>query len=205
MPFSYLINGYNAYYNRLKAAGITLILHQLDNEISDAMQQSILDKGLKYQLSDTYDHHAQPAERHVGTYTNHLGLILNGCNTKFPPHLWCQTIQQSEITINCLRKSRINSKLSAYIQLFGIFDFNATPMVPIGTRAIIYEDREQQPNTWANHGQRGWYIGPATEHYRNYNIFVTKNGQNTMVKQLNFFQQNMNFQQLPQMTALQPR
>jgi len=183
----HLIEGYDACYNRLKAAGITPILHRLDNEISDTMRQSIQEKGLKYQLSDTYDHHAQPAERHVGTYKNHLGSILNGCDADFPPHLWCRTIKQSEITINCLRKSRINPKLSAYTQLFGIFDFNATPMVPVGTRAIIYEDREQRPNTWANHGQRGWYIGPAMEHYRNYTIFVTKTRAERHGKTVEFF------------------
>lgn len=183
----HLIEGYDACYNRLVAAGVIPVLHRLDNEISDDMRASIKAKDLKYQLSDTYDHHAQPAERHVGTYKNHLGSILNGCDADFPPHLWCRTIRQSEITINSLRRSRINPKLSAYTQLFGIFDFNTTPMVPIGTRAIIYEDRVQRANTWANHGQRGWYVGPSMEHYRNYDIFVTKTRRVRNGKTIEFF------------------
>ena len=48
---------------------------------------------------------------------------------------------QAEITVNLFRPSRINPKLSAYHQVFDIFDFNQTPMAPLGTKTIIYEKK----------------------------------------------------------------
>jgi hypothetical protein len=168
----HLVEGYDACYAKLQAAGINPVLHKLDNEISNAMRTAITTKKLKYQLADTHDHHANPAERAIGTFKNHFTAILSGCDSKFPPSLWCHLLHQAEITVNLLRPSRINPKLSAYHQVFGIFDFNRTPMAPLGTKAIIYEPKAQRKSTFASHGALGWYIGPAPHHYRNYKIYV---------------------------------
>jgi hypothetical protein len=69
------------------------------------------------------------------------------------------------MTLNMLRKSRINPKLSAATHIFGQYDFNRAPMAPPGTRIIAHETPSRR-RTWAPHGQDGWYIGPALEHYR---------------------------------------
>jgi hypothetical protein len=76
------------------------------------------------------------------------------------------------MTLNMLRTSQINPNLSAYAQLFGSFDYNKTPLAPLGTNAVIHE-RPQQRRTFGDHGREGWYIGPAMHHYRHYTIFVT--------------------------------
>jgi hypothetical protein len=54
-------------------------------------------------------------------------------------NLWCRLIRQAKITLNLLRASRINPCLSAYTQLSGAFDYNATPLVPPGIKCIIHE------------------------------------------------------------------
>ena len=41
---------------------------------------------------------------------------------------WYRLLEQAEITINLLRPSRLNPKLSAYVQLNGTFYYNITPM-----------------------------------------------------------------------------
>ena len=64
-----------------------------------------------------------------------------------------------------LRTSRINPNLSAHEQINGTHDFNATPLAPLGTRCIAHE-KSSQRGTWAPHGQPGWYVGAAPEHYR---------------------------------------
>ena len=41
-----------------------------------------------------------------------------------------------------LQPSRINPNLSAYMQIWGNFDFNKTPLTPIGCKAIIHIDQK---------------------------------------------------------------
>jgi len=82
-------------------------------------------------------------------------------------------IQQTNITLNLLRPCCINPKLSAHEAIDGIFNYNATPLAPPGTKVIIYESPAQR-KSWTAHGIDGWYIGPATEHYQCYRDYVTK-------------------------------
>jgi hypothetical protein len=46
---------------------------------------------------------------------------------------------QAVMTLNILRTSRINPKLSAATHIFGQYDFNRDPMAPPGTRIIAHE------------------------------------------------------------------
>jgi hypothetical protein len=83
-----------------------------------------------------------------------------------------------------LRTSRINPKLSAATHLFGQYNFNRAPMAPPGTRIIAHETPGRR-RTWAPHGQDGWYIGPALEHYRCYTVYIKK-GTNRTVETVEF-------------------
>jgi hypothetical protein len=85
-----------------------------------------------------------------------------------------------------LRISRINPKLSASTHIAGQYDYNRAPMEPLGTRIIAHET----PNirrTWAPHGQDGWYIGPALEHYRCYTVYISKTRSERVVETVDFF------------------
>ena len=92
---------------------------------------------MKYQLASPYDHRLNPAECAIQSFKNHLISNLHGCDKEFPAYQWCQIIEQCEMTLNMLRRLRINPKLSAYAQLFKIFDYNETPLAPIGTEVFI--------------------------------------------------------------------
>ena len=83
----------------------------------------------------------------------------------------CRIVKQSEITIKLLRTSRTNPRLLVYAQILGTFDFNTTPMAPLGTKIVAYEKPNQRA-TWSKHRVLGWYIIPALEHYRCYKVFV---------------------------------
>jgi hypothetical protein len=72
-----------------------------------------------------------------------------------------------------LRTSRINIKLSAATHSYVQYDFDRVPMAPPGTRIIAHETPNRR-QTWAPHGQDGWYIGPALEHYRCYTVYITE-------------------------------
>jgi len=103
-------------------------------------------------------------------------------------NLWCRLIRQAEITLNLLRASRINPRLSAYAQLSGAFDYNATPLAPPGIKCIIHEKPGQQ-GSWAPHGIEGWYVGPAMEHYHCWTIHVTSTNSKRIGDTVEFFPQ----------------
>jgi hypothetical protein len=75
-----------------------------------------------------------------------------------------------------LRRSRINPRLSAHTQIFGVFDYNQTPLAPIGTRTVVVHKRttQQSQTTFGNHGAIGRTIGLALDHYRHWEFFIPK-------------------------------
>ena len=71
-----------------------------------------------------------------------------------------------------MRPSRINPNRSAWEELHGTFDFNATPLAPLGTKGVIYIPPEARDTTYSDHGKEGWYVGPVFTGYRKYKIFL---------------------------------
>jgi hypothetical protein len=47
----------------------------------------------------------------------------------------------------------------------GHFDYNKTPIAPLGIKGIVYED-SVVCTSWAPHGMNVYCIGPAPKHYR---------------------------------------
>jgi hypothetical protein len=101
-------------------------------------------------------------------------------------HLWDRILPQAVITLNMLRTSRINPKLSATTHIFGQHDYNRAPMAPTGKRIIAHETPIRRKMA-APHGQDGWYIGPALEHYRCYKVYITKTRSSRIVETVDFF------------------
>lgn len=134
-----MVAAYDKCYEQLRNAGITPVLQYLDNEVSASLIASIKAKDLNYQLASPNDHRLNPAERAVQTFKNHFIAILAGCDHRFPKYLWCRLIFQTVRTLNMLRISRINPNLSAHDQVFGVFNYNRTPLAPLGTKIIIHE------------------------------------------------------------------
>ena len=91
----------------------------------------------------------------------------------FPLTSWDQLLPQALMTLNLLRTSRINPRLSAWSQIHGIFDFNRTPLAPPGTRVLVHE-KPTLRGTWSPHAVDGWYLGPAMLHYRCYRVWILK-------------------------------
>jgi hypothetical protein len=104
-------------------------------------------------------------------------------------HLWDRLLPQAVITLNMLGTSRINPKLSASTHIDGEYDFNRAPMTPPGTR-IIANETPSRRRSWAPHGQDGWYIGPALEHFRCYMVYINKIRGERVVETVDFFPEN---------------
>ena len=104
----------------------------------------------------------------------------------FPLSNWCRLLPQAKLTLNLLRPSRLNPKLSAYAQLEGAFDFTRPPLAPPGTRVIVHE-KPTQRCTWAPHGVDVWYIGPAMDHYQCYRVWIPSTHAERIADTVQFF------------------
>ena len=105
------------------------------------------------------------------TFKAHFIAILAGLPASFPIRLWCELLPQAELTLNMLRPSHARPMVSAHTYLFGAFDFNRTPLAPIGCEVQCHE-KPGNRGTWAEHSVDGWFLGSSQEHYRAFRCFI---------------------------------
>jgi hypothetical protein len=192
-----LLKAFQFMEQELVAKGLTPKLMKLDNEASKLLKDYLYQQDITFQLVPPYSHRRNSAERAIRSFKDHLIAGLCSTDRSLPMHLWDRILPQAVITLNMLRSSRINPKLSAATHIFGQYDFNRAPMAPPGTRIIAHETPGKR-KTWAPHGQDGWYIGPALEHYRWYTVYITKTRSNRIVETVDFFHINSNYPSLHQ-------
>jgi Reverse transcriptase (RNA-dependent DNA polymerase) len=173
-------------HNTLTRGGCKPKFHRMDNECPKETKEFFQQRDVQYQLAPPGDHRTNAAERAVRTAKCHLKAGWWSMDTKFPMHLWHLTIPHAEISLNLLRGSRINPKLSAWEQINGRFDFNATPLAPPGVRVLAHA-RTGERGTWATHAFEAWYIGPALDHYRCFTVWATKSRKPRIVNQVVWF------------------
>mgnify|MGYP003330606412 CR=1 FL=1 len=139
--------------NMFKKAGVALEMFVLDNEMSEDLINAFDQEHIMYQFATPYKH-CKHAEVAIQTYKSHLKSGLAGVDPKFPLSEWDRLIPQTNITLNLLRSSRINPKLSAYAYIHGFFNFQATPMAPPGTKVLVHMHSEKR-GTWDLNGEPG--------------------------------------------------
>jgi hypothetical protein len=157
----------------LVARGLKPKLMKLDNEASKLLKKYLHQQNITFQLVPPYRHRRNSAERAIRSFKDHLIAGLCSTDKSFPMHLWDSLLPQAVITLNMLRTSGINPKLSAATHIYGQYDFNRAPMATQGTRIIAHKTPNRR-QTWDPHGQDGLYIGPSLEHYRCYTVYITK-------------------------------
>jgi hypothetical protein len=121
------------------ARGLKPKLMKLDNKASKLLKDYLYQQDITFQLVPPYSHKRNSAEEAIRSFTDHLIAGLCSTDKSFPMHLWDRILPQGIITLNMLRSSRINPKLSAATHRFGQYDFNRAPMAPPGTRIIAHE------------------------------------------------------------------
>lgn len=181
-----LSKAYKEIHALLTSRGFRPKYQLLDNEISSTFKDFLKEVGVEYQLTPAGSHRRNRAERAIRTWKNHFIAILCSTDEAFPLKLWDRLLEQAQITLNLLRASRVNPKLSAQAQLHGPFDFNRTPMGPPGTRVLVHELADNR-GTWAPHAVLGYYTGPATEHYRCYKVWIQETSSERIANTLVWF------------------
>ena len=190
-----LLRVYKQLHERLTLRGFRPKLQRLDNEASNQMKKTMKLLDVNFQLVPPHNHRRNAAERMIRTFKNHFVSILCSTDKNFPMSEWDQLLPQAELTLNLLRSSRINPRMSAWTQLEGTFNFNATPLAPPGTPIIVHEKPSQRAS-WAPHGLDGFYLGPALNHYRCYRTYVTNTKGTRVSDTVEFLPRKYNIPQL---------
>jgi hypothetical protein len=167
-------------------------LHILDNECSADLRKAFTKYNVLFQRVPPKEHRANAAERAIRTFKNHFVAVLNTVNSRFPLDLWDRLLPQTTLTLNLLRSSRIHPSLSAYASLYGAFDFNRTPLAPVGTKIVAHVNAASR-TTFGNHGRLGWYIGPSMQHYRCWRCYLPDTHAELDVLKVDFFPEHIPF------------
>ena len=101
------------FYEQLTKHVHAVQLFVLDNECSNDLKLAILSTDVKFELVPPHQHRRNAAERAICIYKNHLLAGLATCDPDCPVEEWDRLLFQCELTLNLLRTSRINPKLSS--------------------------------------------------------------------------------------------
>ena len=86
----------------------------MDNEASNNLNAALLKKDISHQLVPPHCHRANLSERAIHTFKNHLKAGLETTDLDYPTTEWDRLIPQAEVTLNLVRATRVNPRLSAY-------------------------------------------------------------------------------------------
>ena len=82
-----------------------------------------------------------------------------------PIFLWDQLLEQAELTLDLLRQDTADTSKSSWEYLHcRPFNYDDTPLVPLGTPVIIYNKPSQQ-KSWDYRGRNGFSAGVALDNY----------------------------------------
>ena len=104
--------------------GLCPLFHILNNECPASLKRFMHQVGIAFQLVPPHLHRTNAAERAIQNFKDNLVTGISSCDPSFPLRLWDCLLQQDTLTLNLLRPSQINLRLSAKAQLNGAFDFN---------------------------------------------------------------------------------
>ena len=62
---------------------------------------------------------------------------------------------------------------SAWSHLHGPTDLNKFPIAPLGIKVLAHVPVKDR-TSWDNHGELGFYVGRALDHYRCYRVWILK-------------------------------
>ena len=169
-------------------------LYILDNECSNELKSAMTKHKIDYQLVPPHVHCRNAVERAIQTFKHHFLSGLASVDPNYPVNEWDRLLPQTTLTLNLLRNSRVNTKLSAHAFLHGNFDFNSTPLAPPGTRALVHS-KPMERNSRSFHGKYAWYVGPASEHYRCVKCYIPSTHSEVISDTVHFFPHSVPFPQ----------
>lgn len=114
-----MLRVYRKCYSNLERRGIKPSINVMDNEASSVVKTWLTNNGIEYQLATVDNHRTNIAERCIKMAKHHIIAGLATTDAEFPIQQWNHLIPQAQHTLNMLRPSRINPKISAFTFLEG--------------------------------------------------------------------------------------
>ena len=136
----------------------------MDNECLKAIKKFIQKEEVDIQLVKPHNYRVNAAEPAVKAVKYLTVLSLKTVDPTCPLRLWCDFVPQVQNTLNMLRTSRRNINISAYEDMEGVFNWNKTPLAPLGSKSVVYAEPSKRPS-WEPHARDAFYIGRASLHY----------------------------------------
>jgi hypothetical protein len=119
-----IIAAYKKAVQYFESRGFKPLLQHLDNEASLALQSCMDEAGIVFQLAPSHCNRRNATEHVIRTFKNHFIAGLCSTTRDFPLNLWEKLLPQWLLTLNLVRRSRINTQLSAEAHTNGAFEFN---------------------------------------------------------------------------------
>ena len=94
-------------------------------------------------MSALHNHQLNQTERVISTFKHHIIVVLAECD-KNSQNIHDANKYQKVVMLSMFCQSITNPKLTAYDQVFDIFNYQQTPLVPLRTKISIYEYLEQR-------------------------------------------------------------
>eukprot|EP00804_Cyclotella_cryptica_P023552 CCRYP_018913-RA/>CCRYP_018913-RA protein AED:0.17 eAED:0.19 QI:0/0/0/1/0.25/0/5/0/1080 len=144
-----LVTAYQTIFTRWKQTGvISPNWHILDNEAPEEFKLAIRDNGCKVELVPPDMHRRNAAKRAIQTFKGHCIATLAGVSNDFPINQWDRLLPQMIATLAILRPSNVAPNISSYAYHHGQFDFNRTPLAPMGC-AVQFHNKPNKRKSWA--------------------------------------------------------
>ena len=118
--------------------GFTPKTQILDNEFPGALKRHFHPNNIEIYLVPLHLHRVNKADNAISPLKYQFIAGLLSINSSFLIYLWCRLLPNDTTTINLLRTSTINPRISAEAQLNVAFDYNKTPLALTCTKIIAY-------------------------------------------------------------------
>ena len=152
-----MISAYKELYTNWEGLRHKPKLHIFDNKCNKCIKPFLKKKGTKR-------HHVAPDNQGVNaagpavkTTTYHAIAALATLDWSYPIQLWSKTIKQFQDTLTMFRTSRLDTAKTAYQETEGEFDWNATPLAPLGTRELVFAHLDNR-NSFAPRCDTGYVV-----------------------------------------------
>ena len=143
----------------------------MDNECSKCIQNYLEEKETRRHHVAPHAHRVNVAKPAAKKAKYHLIAALATLDWGCPIQLWSKMLKQVQDTLNMFRTSRNDTTKTAYQELEGDFDWNTTPMAPLGTKGSVYIHPDNR-NMFAPHCNEGFTVGRAPHHYRLLEFYI---------------------------------
>jgi hypothetical protein len=124
----------------LAARGYKPTLNITDNKCSKIVEAYIKSNKMGIHLVPPHNYCLNAAEHAIATFKEHFIAGLATVDRNCPLQLWDEFLHQVKLTLNLLRFSRRYPSKSANKEVHDPYDFNKTPIAPIGTKGLVYNN-----------------------------------------------------------------